>query len=305
MDQRRSPREPSRCSRRVLIRRAAAAGVALPILPALLAACDGGTSSKVADANPSPAGIGGVAGAPYPLARPEAPVTWIVDPAQRVPADEPPERAATLTVLRRPGTLAPDVLAAFARTRHCRIDEVPFTDTERVLAMLARGRPPVDLVVGFDVVALARTVAGGLVRPLDLGRIPNLSETTWEALQSPFYDVGSHYSVPFSVWTTGIAWRNDHIHEEIGSMANPWDFFWNGAPVNHTHLLDDPREVIGLGLYRDGLTEVNDTDADAVTSASVAVATQSHATNGEFDDEEANDLLTGRAWLHHARSSAI
>jgi spermidine/putrescine transport system substrate-binding protein len=228
-----------------------------------------------------------------------------VDPSQRIAAGQPPERGATLTVFRRPDVVVPDVFGTFARTHRCDIRDVPFTDTDRLLAMLADGRSPVDLVVGFDVVALARAIAGGLVRPLDLDRIPNLVQTTWEGLQSPFYDVGSHYSVPFSVWTTGIAWRNDHIREGIGSMANPWDFFWNGAPVDHTHLLDDPREVIALGLYRDGATDMNDADADAVTSASVAVASESHATNGEFDHQEGEDLLAGEAWLHQARSSAI
>jgi spermidine/putrescine transport system substrate-binding protein len=297
--------EPPMYSRRLVLGRAAAAGIGLPFLPALLAACDAGTSSEVDSTNPSTWGTGGVSGAPYPLARPEAPVSWTVDPVQRIPADQPPEPRAILTVLRRPGTLSPDVLAPFARTHRCRIREISFNDSEEVLAILARGSQPVDLVVGFDVVALARAIVGGLLRPIDLDRIPNLASTTWEALRSPFYDVGSHYSVPFSVWMTGIAWRNDHVHEAIGSMANPWDFFWNGAPVDHTHVLDDPRETIALGLYRDGADDVNSADADVVTSASVAVATQSHATNGEFDHEEGTDLLTGKAWLHHARSSAI
>ena len=78
MDHPRHIEGPHRYARREFLKRAAAAGIAIPSLGAILAACGGGaqtgvgggsTASGAAGANPY--GTGGIAGAPYPLARPE------------------------------------------------------------------------------------------------------------------------------------------------------------------------------------------------------------------------------------------
>ena len=43
----------------------------------------------------------------------------------------------------------------------------------------------------------------------------------------PFYDRGSHYTVPYVVWADGIGWRNDKVNEDIAGMDVPWDIFWH------------------------------------------------------------------------------
>ena len=89
-------------NRREFLRRATAASIAVPALSAILAACQdsgatGGTSGAGATANPY--GVGGIAGAAYPLARTDAPVTWhITDANPPIPSGLEPERGATLKV---------------------------------------------------------------------------------------------------------------------------------------------------------------------------------------------------------------
>ncbi len=73
---------------------------------------------------------------------------------------------------------------------------------------------------------LDRVVAGKLIKPLNLDYIPNLKKNVWPSLVDPFYDGGSHYSVPYTVYATGIAWRTDRVNEDIEGMSNPWDIFW-------------------------------------------------------------------------------
>ena len=63
------------------------------------------------------------------------------------------------------------------------------------------------------------------MKPLNLDYIPNL-KNVWKSLQSPFYDVDSHYSVPYTAYATGIAYRTDKVTEDIPNMKNPWDIFW-------------------------------------------------------------------------------
>ena len=67
--------------------------------------------------------------------------------------------------------------------------------------------------------------AGRLVQPLNLELVPNLQDEVWPELQNPFYDVGPRYTVPYTLYTTGIGWRNDKIGDfdpdELG-----WESFW-------------------------------------------------------------------------------
>ena len=162
-----------------------------------------------------------------------------------------------------------------------------------------------DLLVGMALWALGRSIAAGSLRPLNLDYVPNLASNCWPSFQSPFYDVGSRYSVPYSVWTTGIVWRNDKIGDDIASMANAYDFFWNGAPVDKTHVLSNARDVLSMSMFRDGLTDVNVTDPGTIQEATDAMVTVMHATNGLNDHTDDVDVPGGRAYLHQAWSGNV
>ena len=90
------PKERPVYSRRAFLQRAAAAGIAMPSLAAILAACGSGAQSNVADRRRIGSEAGRTTSAPaaspappYPLARPDAPVTWNVDPSKLI--DERPQ----------------------------------------------------------------------------------------------------------------------------------------------------------------------------------------------------------------------
>ena len=100
-------------------------------------------------------------------------------------------------------------------------------------------------------------VAGKLVKPLNLDYIPNLQKNVWPQLVDPFYDVGSHYTVPYTCYATGIAWRADKVSEDI-AMPQPWDIFWQAeAYTGKTGLLNENRETIGMALLRNGHLDIN------------------------------------------------
>ena len=58
-----------------------------------------------------------------------------------------------------------------------------------------------------ELVFLERLAVGKVLQPLNLSYIPNLRQNVWPSLASPWYDVGSRYTVPYTIYTTGIAWR--------------------------------------------------------------------------------------------------
>ena len=304
------PKERQIYSRRAFLQRAAAAGIALPSLSAILAACGSGAQSSVATSassggDSSQYGTGGIAGAAYPLARPEAPVTWNVDESQLIADDLKPEENATVKILRWPYYLAPSVIKSFEKKYNCTVEQTEFADMDKGLAKINTGQGDFDLLVGMNVWALGRSIAAGLVRPLNLSYIPNLSANNWSTFQSPFYDVDSHYSVPYSVWSTGIFWNNEQITEDIAGMANPYDIFWNGAPVDKTHLLSNAQDVLSMSMFRDGMTDVNVTDAATITAAKDAMAEVAHATNASFDHVDYTDVPKGQAYLHQSWSGNV
>jgi spermidine/putrescine transport system substrate-binding protein len=301
------PKERPFCSRRAFLQRAAAAGIAMPSLAAILAACGTGAHSNVhsADLGTNDFGTGGIAGAPYPLSRPNAPVTWNADESKLIASDAEPEANATVKILRWPRYLAPAVIRSFERKYRCTVEETEFTDMDTGLAKIEAGQGDFDLLVGMNVWALGRSIAAGLLRPINLDHVPNLAANCWDPFQSPFYDTGSRYSVPYSVWSTGIFWRNDKIKDDIAGMANPYDIFWTDAPVDKTHLLANAQDVLAMAMFREGLTDVNEADEATVTAAKEAIAEVVHATNASFDHNDSIDVPDGRAYLHQSWSGNV
>ncbi len=303
------PKERPQFSRRAFLQRAAAAGIALPTMSAILAACGSGAQSSVqtsaGDTDTGQFGSGGISGAPYPLARPDAPVTWNVDQSQVIASDQEPEQNATVKMLRWPYYLAPSVIKSFEDKYHCTVQQTEFEDMDKGLAKMNAGQGDFDLLIGMNVWALGRSIAAKLIRPLNLDYIPNLAANNWDTFQSPFYDVGSHYSTPYSVWSTGIFWRNDQVTQDIAGMANPYDIFWNGAPVDKTHLLSNAQDVLAMAMFREGISDVNNADASAVSAAKDAIQQVVAATNASFDHVDYTDLPAGRAWLHQSWSGNV
>jgi spermidine/putrescine transport system substrate-binding protein len=305
------PMSFSGMSRRELLRRAGAAGIAMPTLAAVLAACGSGAQTSVGS-SPSASGgaaankfgTGGIAGAPYPLARPDAPVTWTIqEDNQPIASGLEPESGATVQVLRWPYYLDDGILKAFQKQYDCKVRITEFSDMDKGLQKIAAGQAPFDMLVGMNVWAVGRSIAAGQLRPFNLDYVPNLKANAWDLFQNPFYDQGSQFTVPYSVWSTGIFWRNDKVDIDPASMSNPYDVFWDSAPKGKTALLANAQDVLAMPMFRDGVRDVNVTDPAAITKAKDAVAEIAAAVGGlSYDHTDYNDLPSGKTLLHQSWS---
>jgi spermidine/putrescine transport system substrate-binding protein len=306
------PKQRTPMDRRTFLRRAAAAGIALPSMAAILAACGKGAETAVGS-NPSSGagtgnqfGTGGISGADYPLARLDSPVTWTLQADNPVIASGmAPEKGATLQVLRWPYYLDQGVLDAFAKKFDCKVNVTEFSDMDKGLAKINSGQGEFDIMFGVNVWAVGRSIAAGLVRPINHDYITNLTNV-WDLLQSPFYDVGSQFSLPYSVWNTGIFWRNDKLSIDPATMTNPYDVFWNDPPKGKTHLLANAQDVLALAMFHDGLTDVNVTDKTVIDKAKDEIAEIATAANGlTYDHVDYTDVPAGDAWLHQSWSGNV
>lgn len=282
----RHPRERPTLSRRRFLERSGALLAGLGGGAILLGACGGSGDG------------GGSRRAAARLSRPDRPVTLpLVDdpvPDGRDPEDGP------LSVFNYADYVNPQVLRAFERRYDTRVKVTTFTSMDEARAKLDAGVGDFDVFFPTPDV-LGRLVAKGLLAPLNHSYLPNLANA-WDSLQDPFYDRGSRYTVPYTVYTTGIGYRIDAIARRPEDYENPYDIFWDRANRGRTWLLDDDREVIGMALLRRGVTDLNTEDPARIGRALRDLRALDRAVSARLSASAYEKLPSGEAHVHQAWS---
>jgi spermidine/putrescine transport system substrate-binding protein len=264
----RERRPGTRLDRREFLKRTAGTAVALPTLAAILEACSkpGTTTGSTAQQ----VGTGGlvVAGSPYPLARQDKPVTWkIFDDNQSIGSNLEPEKNATLQIYNWDQYLWKKVVGEFCDKYDCDFKITTFNDMSDGLAKMQTGQFQFDIF--FPTIdTLGKLVTAKLLQPLNHSYIPNLPANVWDVYQNPFYDQEWRYTVPYTVYTTGIGYRRDVISDEqIQGMSNPYDILWDPKYKGRVGVYDDYREALSMTLLRRGITDLNTTDPAQIQQA--------------------------------------
>jgi len=295
----RHPKErPGRFDRRELLLGAvgAAAGISGG---SFLAGCSSSTEPE----GSSPTGTTGEALGPggLPLARPDKRVKLPLweDPIE---SGLEPESGGTFTVFNYPYYFYKKLLREFGEKYDVEVRYTAFDNIASGIQRLASGAVEPD-VMEMTPDNLDRVVAGKLVKPLNLDYIPNLKKNVWPELVSPFYDVDSHYTVPYTCYATGIGWRSDHVKEDIRGMSQPWDIFWEAqAYKGKTALLSESRETIAMALLRKGITDINTEDPKLIDQAVADLKELYDVCNIKVGDSQFQTLPEGTSWLNQAWS---
>jgi spermidine/putrescine transport system substrate-binding protein len=280
---------PTTITRRALLRQMAGLGFGLPVLGLGLAACMESAASRYPH------------GEDLRFPRPDAPVRWTTYPENPpIAAGESPESDGILRLFNWDAYVAPAVLRDFERDLGVHVEVSTFYDMTQAVSKLRVGAVKPD--VFFPTVdTLGRLVVAGLIQPLQPAYITHRADI-WPELQRPFYDLGSTYTVPYSVYTTGIGWRNDLIHTDIASSENPWDAMWDIDQAGHVFLLDDYREALALVLLRNGNVDINTEDARRIQEAAIGLIDLADRVDLKWSTNDYTYLPEGRAWVHQAWS---
>ena len=266
-------------SRRDLLR--AGAGLAL-----------GGMLAGCSSTNPA----GASSGDP-PLPRQNSPVKWpLYADNKPIASGLAPEEGATLRLYNWVAYINESVIKSFCKKHNCNYSITTYNTMEEALAKLASGELKFDIF--FPTVAvLGQLVAAKMIRPLNHSYIPNMANA-WPDYRDPFYDLGWQYTTPYSIYTTGMAWRKDKVN-----LSPSWDMPWQGAPYKgKVAVLDDYRETISLALLRAGNLDLNTTSTAQIHAAGRALSQLSALTNVRIDNNDYTDVPTGKTWIHHAWS---
>lgn len=281
--------------RRAFLRLAAAAA-ALPAGASLLDACSPASPNQVAS---------------RALPRPGAPVSLPFHGSPIRPGLAP-ERGATLRVYEWREYLAPRVVRSFeekyARTG-VRVELTSFENRDVAAGTLAASGANFD--VFFPTVdQLAPLTTAGVLRPLTHDYLPNL-ENVWPAFAppaGPYFDPGVRYSVPYTVYSTGIGWRRDlvRVQDAPPELADPCDVFANPRYRGRAGVLDAYREPLAMIMQMQGVRDLNGADPAALSRAADELIGFARGNGLRIsEDGDYQGLATGEFAVHQAWSGDI
>ena len=146
-----------------------------------------------------------------PLPRQDNPVKWpIFADNKPIASGLAPEKGATLEIYNWVAYINEAVIKNFCKTHNCNYSLTTFNTMEEAISKLASGQLKFD--VFFPTVdVLGQLIEAKFIRPLNQSYIPNMANT-WSDYRNPFYDQGWQYTTPYSIYTTGMAWRKDKVN---------------------------------------------------------------------------------------------
>lgn len=274
-----------RIPRRAFLLRSAALAASLPLIPAL-AACEARGPSSPGEASDGMLPIHD---------------DLTLDP------DVPIERGGVLHVFEWRDYLDHGVVRRFVERYAADDVDVRIEGFQSMPEAIARlQEPDAAFDVFFPVIdALPGLVASRLLRPLSHGALPHLSNL-WPFFTDPggpFYDVGQRYSVPYTVYATGIGWRTDLVPAERApdALENPYDTYWDPSHRAEVGLVDDHREAIAMALLRRGSdpNAASDVEVDAAVDDLIAMTELVDvevSADGPYEELQTGEYAIQQAW---------
>jgi spermidine/putrescine transport system substrate-binding protein len=215
-------------------------------------------------------------------------------------ADGLKPEAGPLRIFNYDSYVNPDVIAAFEAEYGVKVEITTFESDSEAITKLATGAVEVDLHHSAAPNTLNRLIDGGLLQPLSHTYLTNFNNVL-DPFVDPWYDPGARYTVPYTVFSTGIGYRADRIDpaavEEMG-----WDILWDPTHKGVTSVLDDYREGLAMAMLRRGVTDVNTTDPAVITQAGNDLRELTNLMNIKVNIEGYHDVPEGVTDLAHTWS---
>ena len=295
-------------SRREFLRNSALTAAAFSVGgSALLAAC-GSSSSKGGATSPGQTTAkskAGGCGQPPILSRKDNPATLPLCAGNDAIADGLSPESGTLKVFNYADYVAPDLLKAFEKKYSCKVEVTSFDSMDDMVSKIQANTAKFD-VTNVSPDRIGTLVATKNLQPLNHSYIANFSNL-WTSLQSPFYDKGCRYSIPYTVYTTGVGYRTDKIapEDQPDKLTDGTDLLYNPKYKGRTWVLDDDREALSMALLRLGITDVNTEDPAQISKAGDELRKLISLVNVKVGIQDYTKLPEGQAWVHQAWSGDI
>lgn len=206
-----------------------------------------------------------------------------------VPSTE--DRGNTLNLYSWDEYFSLDLIAQFESEFGVSVNYKKYENTDEVFQSLRSDGSAYDVIV-LDDASMRRAQSLRLLRPLDHGKVPNITNIDPEFKAKASYDVGFKYSVPYMWGTTLIAYRTDRVSD----ISRSWKVFFDPQYEGRVSLLDERIECFSSALRVLGY-DMNSSKEDELNSATeklVELVTERRAKFGS-DNEMKSHLIDGES----------
>ncbi|MDR7314517.1 spermidine/putrescine ABC transporter substrate-binding protein [Brevibacillus nitrificans] len=202
----------------------------------------------------------------------------------------------------------PDVIKDFEQKYNVKVNYDVYGSNEEMLAKIQAGASGYDLIQPSDYM-VATMIQLGLLEDLNKEAIPNMKNIV-STFQTPPFDPDNKHSVVYTWGITGIAYNKKFVKEAPTSWAD----LWNEKYKDRVILLNDPREVMGMSLIKNGFSnstkdkgELEKAFADLKTLVPSVVAFDTDNIKQKMIAEEAwiGTVWSGDAAFIHAQNPDV
>jgi spermidine/putrescine transport system substrate-binding protein len=190
----------------------------------------------------------------------------------------------------------PELISGFEDRYKVKVRTANFDSMPSMMAKLRSGNAYDVIFPTADYVN--RLVQANMLLQLDREKLRN-ADTIYSFFDDPWYDAKSAHTVPYAMYTTGIAWRDDKVEDISGS----WNDLMNESAKGKVFMLDDFQEGIGQANLLNGF-DLNETGEAELEQTQATLEQQKEFLRG-YSTNAAPQLLSGAAWIHHAWNGDI
>jgi spermidine/putrescine transport system substrate-binding protein len=190
----------------------------------------------------------------------------------------------------------PAIKKGFSDRYGVEVNEINFDNLEAMVTKLrAGGRYDLIWPTGEYAVRLDQE---GLLAHYAREDVPNAS-TLSSFYDHPWWDPDGRFTIPYTYYTTGIAWRDD----EVEGMTGSWNDLTNPDGEGRMFILDDFQEAIGEGNLLNGF-ELNTADPNELEISKQTLLDQLEFARG-ISTNSTQNLVNGTAAIHQAWNGDI
>lgn len=139
----------------------------------------------------------------------------------------------------------PVLFKRFEKKYNVKIRESNYDSMPAMMAKLSSGNQ-YDLVFPSAEYVKPLSEAGKLLE-IPREKLPGAKDI-FPNFDDPPYDPGSRFSLPYSMYVTGIGYRSDHV----GGMTGSWNDLANPEAQGRSYMIDDYQEAIGMANLVNG-----------------------------------------------------
>ena len=184
----------------------------------------------------------------------------------------------------------PQVIEMFEEETGIEVVYDEFETLEIMYAKMVQDDAAYDVICPSDYM-VAKMISSGMLRELDLDKIPNRKNIGEQYLESArSFDPENKYCVPYCWGTVGILYNKNLVDDPVDS----WDILWDPKYSGQILMQDSIRDAFMVALERRGYS-VNTTDPEELEEAAADLIEQKPLVQAYVIDQARDKMIGGEA----------